>query len=161
MYEHDYIYDWNEEEWVEPEEDDLEEDSDYFDDVDSDEDIDEIADTQNDRLIKRTHIWRQLKINDYTIFVSSEGKIKYSDDPLLHPVFEGLHYQGTPYRFIQINNCNYFVHDIVWKAFYGSPPTGWEVRHKHEYVSKKKRNIYSNHLANLSIHPKTILPLPI
>lgn len=78
---------------------------------------------------------------------------------------QGIQLQGTPFRYINVNNYKYFMHDLVWQTFYGVPEDGYVVRHKNEYTQLRPRKVYSNHLANLELYIDVIrtryLPIEI
>ena len=100
--------------------------------------------------------WALIKIGKAILEVSSIGTIKpyrSLDNPS-----EGIHLKGTPYRYYRVeeNNDefkNYYVHEIVWQAFNGTPDDEYEIRHKPEYT-EQFRKIYSNRLHNITITKK-------
>ena len=99
-----------------------------------------------------------LRIGISSLVISSEGKIRKLEDPFSSSY--GFALPGTPYRTypVKITNDNieeYFVHDLVWRAFHGEPPEGWEVRHNF-WESKNTQGVYSNCLENLEIYRSTV-----
>lgn len=147
----DNYYDYNDEDWYDYIDDDNEDDcsEDYN---SEDEDIDN-KDPIYD-IKKLPNLWVKIKLNGETFEVSSEGRIKLSEN-LLYST-DGTIQKGTPFKYIQILDKKYYIHHLVWSSFNGKVPDGWEIRHKEEYVNKRKRRIYSNHLSNLTIYPKNI-----
>lgn len=102
--------------------------------------------------------WRRIKLGSVILDVSNKGVIKPKDS--LFGANKGSPYLGTPYRTYVIEpepgvRKEYFVHDIVWRAFNGDPPEGWEVRHTFEEACKH-RKYYDNALRNLTITPATV-----
>lgn len=96
--------------------------------------------------------WRQLLLGKERYEVSNTGKIRLYGK--MWTLTEGLHKTGTPYRTYPImmddgTIYHKYVHEMVYEAFYGSPPVGWEVRHKNDEVVER---IYSNDLENLEIY---------
>lgn len=92
-----------------------------------------------------------VKIHDILLSVSNTGIIhKQGEEVFLGT--RGYRLEGTPYRTYPIAGRVYFVHDIVWRAFHGEPPQGWEVRH----VQSQKRKVYDNSLHYLTIMPKIV-----
>lgn len=108
--------------------------------------------------------WKLIKINRQVLEISTYGTIR--EYKTFDKSTEGKVYEGTPYRYYTIHTLegkqiNYFMHEIIWKAFNGQPPSGYEIRHKPEYLSKY-RKIYSNRLHNLELVKKIeITPLQI
>ncbi len=98
--------------------------------------------------------WANLHFNTNTIRVSNKGNVKCTDS-LFEPTL-GTHVSGTPYSMVRVeidDNVyrNYYVHELVWVAFNGDIPYGWEVGHK-----VREGDIYSNELSNLDIY-KTVV----
>lgn len=103
-------------------------------------------------------VWRRICLGNTILQVSDTGIIKPNND--LFNSTNGFAYIGTPYRTYTVQlepgvNKEYFVHDLVWRAFHGDPPSGWEVRHTHSEASKR-RKYYSNALSCLTITPVTV-----
>ena len=103
-----------------------------------------------------------LRIGISTLIVSSEGRIRKSNDMFSSSI--GCALPGTPYRTyvveIEKNKWEeYFVHDLVWRAFNGEPPEGWEVRHKF-WEAKQGKEFYDNSLSAIEIYPSTVTYLP-
>lgn len=100
--------------------------------------------------------WKPLTIGDTIINVSNTGAIQYPDS-IFHITY-GNPVPGTPYRCIAIkldknHYRNYYVHDLVWMAFNGDIPNGWEVGHKNRiYDESLFNNYYKNDLEHLDIY---------
>jgi hypothetical protein len=148
----DDYYDFNDDDWNDYVEDDY--DYDDNDDYLSDDDILDDNDVNNLNIKIPPRLWAQVKINNEIVEISSEGRIKYPLD--LYKSSDGTRQEGTPYRYTKIGNKKYYMHELVWCTFNGKIPEGCEVRHKNEYVEIKKRKLYSNHLANITIYKKDI-----
>jgi len=99
--------------------------------------------------------WTRLKLDDEVIMVSTTGKVKAYGDIFAYSS-EGLSYAGTPYRFHRVGGKNYFIHDLVWFAFCGGVPEGYEVRHNAHYVQHRPHRFYCNRLECLTIVPSNI-----
>lgn len=102
--------------------------------------------------------WKLVKIGETVLYVSSFGKIKPYQSLFL--ALDGFTIAGTPYRSYPIEYeaghvKHMYVHEIVWKAFKGNIPDGWEVRHTIDYT-KYGRKMYSNAIWNLTIYPKLV-----
>lgn len=100
-------------------------------------------------------VWKHIKVGGQTYMVSDHGRIKREDT--LFEVSKGNEETGSPYRtytFLTENSVplTYYMHDIVWQAFNGVPPDGWEVKHTSEEASRRKR-YYSNSLSKITIVP--------
>ena len=81
-----------------------------------------------------TNKWAPLRLGEARISVSSLGAIRIPPAPF-QMVDYGIPYIGTPMRTVRIEVApkefyNFFVHELVWQAFNGDIPDGWEVRHK-------------------------------
>lgn len=120
-------------------------------------DIDEANDHDNLELDPLPQVcWKKIKIGESELEVSSDGAIRKKGD--LFQSSEGFALFGTPFRTfpIQIDSSGpaqlWYVHDIVWRAFNGDPPEGWEVRHTYK-EAKRRRATYSNALRHLTIFP--------
>lgn len=85
------------------------------------------------------------------VFVSSQGTLKMYQNA---DTTQGWSYPGSPYKIFTTGNNAFYVHDIVYRAFRGEPPPGWEVRHK-------TRNYTNNALSNLDIYPKLVITTPV
>lgn len=108
--------------------------------------------------------WEQLKIGKTLLLICSTGLIRRSSDPFWC-VTKGVPLTGTPYSYVMIETEDnvyrrYFVHHLVWKAFQGDVPTGWEVRHKPTIPMEYTRE-YPNDLSMLDIYPITASSCPI
>ncbi len=156
MASNDYEEFENEAEW----DDDYDENGSAPDDMPSDEDEANTADAlELDPLPKV--FWTKIKIGYTELEVSSEGNVRKKGE--LFQTTKGFMLFGTPYRTFPIQMetsgpCQqWYVHDIVWRAFKGDPPQGWEVRHTYK-EAKRRRALYSNALRHLTIYPiETVL----
>jgi hypothetical protein len=114
---------------------------------------------QNDPILTREDMsppveWRELYMGKGHYEVSNTGKIRVYGK--LCAITGGNHKIGTPYRTFPIERNdgtvqNKYVHEIIYEAFYGEPPAGWEVRHNN--IVMEGGSIYSNALENLEIYP--------
>ena len=102
--------------------------------------------------------WSQLRIGDGVVDVSTEGRVKLRDDGLFSESTYGVSAGGTPYRFVTVDGSNYYVHHLVWHAFCGAIPNGYEIRHHPLYVSKRARVTYANKLSCITMLPITVSP---
>jgi hypothetical protein len=110
----------------------------------------------------RPVVFKKLKLGEAVIEVSSQGRIK--EETSIFSSSEGFVYPGTPFRTYTVqwdkhDFRTFFVHELVWHAFQGHPPDGWEVRHKPEHT-KYPRKTYSNALHHLTITPCVVSKLP-
>ena len=97
--------------------------------------------------------WTLIKIGSTILDVSTIGTIRpYRSSNI--PT-EGTILEGTPYRYYRVEegpnkyNC-YFVHEIVWQAFNGTPSDEYRIAHKPEYTTSY-RKVYSNRLHNITL----------
>lgn len=96
-----------------------------------------------------------LKIGETKLRVFNTGAIQYPDS--IFNVTYGDHVLGTSYRSVRVkvshnNYKNYYIHDLVWAAFNGDVPSGWEIGHVDRTTSFDSNYCYSNHLNNLDIY---------
>jgi hypothetical protein len=103
----------------------------------------------------RPTTWRHVRILGKDYHVSCKGHVKPSGSLL--QASKGFADASTPFRIYTFQSSDheaktYYMHDIVWRAFNGEPPEGWQVSHTSAEVSKRKR-CYSNALHNLTISP--------
>ena len=104
--------------------------------------------------------WKSITIGDTTLQVSNTGAIQYPDS-IFHITY-GNPVPGTPYRCIAIKIAanhyrNYYIHDLVWIAFYGDIPNGWEVGHKERICDDTQFNdCYKNDLEYLDIYTNIV-----
>ena len=101
-------------------------------------------------------LWEPLKIGKTLLHVCSSGVIRRAGDPFWC-VTKGIPLTGTPYSYAMIETEDnvykrFFIHHIVWKAFQGDVPPGWEVRHK-PCVPMEYTREYPNDLGLLDIYP--------
>jgi hypothetical protein len=145
------VYEWHDEDWL-----DIEDETDIDDSLSQDYDTEDDNDGRDNEFGTRQRpiLWTEVRLDGEIWQVSSTGKYKKYDS--LDLASEGIQLHGTPYRYATIANKRYFMHELVWHAFYGDPPDGWEVRHKSEYTSLRPRRVYSNHIANITIYPKVV-----
>lgn len=102
-----------------------------------------------------------LKIGITELVISSDGYIRKLDD--VFSSSKGYALPGSPYRTypVEVHKnelIDYYVHDLVWRAFRGEPPEGWEVRHNF-WETKRGHEFYSNALEDLEIYPITVMHL--
>lgn len=102
--------------------------------------------------------WSRICLGQAILDISDKGIIRPKDT--LFSASQGYAYIGTPFRTYTVEvepgvHKEYFVHDLVWRAFNGDPPEGWEVRHTFDEASKR-RKYYSNALRYLTIVPATV-----
>jgi hypothetical protein len=100
--------------------------------------------------------WSLIKIGKAILEVSSIGTIKPYRS--INNPTEGIILEGTPYRYYRVEENegeykNYYVHEIVWQAFNGTPADEYEIKHKPEYTDNY-RKIYSNRLHNITLVKK-------
>lgn len=140
-------------------------DSDYGSTKDDDESIDGCCFqphehiTFDDVRLRPIHM-KRVKIGDAVLCVFSNGAVRQHD---FHNTTFGISLAGTPYRTFtleyQKNDFRtYYIHELVWKAFHGSPPQGWEVRHRPEYTMHAHK-MYSNALHHLTTLPSVVTKL--
>lgn len=96
--------------------------------------------------------WAVARIGATLLEISTEGQIKPAG--LFQPATYGSPHAGTPYRVYTVcvgpgRREQYYVHDLVYKAFAGDPPAGWRVRHR-------TKNFANNALANLTVMPDNV-----
>lgn len=110
----------------------------------------------------RQPVWKHVCVGGKTYMVSDRGCIRPENS--LFQVSKGLEDNCSPYStytFVTSDNeaRTYYMHDIVWQAFNGVPPDGWEVKHTENEVSRHKRH-YSNALNRLTIAISRATPRP-
>lgn len=118
----------------------------------------EKTDNDDDAHVSAPEKWAHVFIGDTCIHVSDHGKVK---DPLHGHTTDGYAKIGTPYRIVMVpmnkdnDECvEWYVHDLVWRAFMGDPPTGYEVRHNF-WVPQEGHRFYPNSLGSLDIYKKS------
>ena len=142
---------------------------DYYDSHD-DDDLDDYCESDGDDVGANDPLldapwrpvvrWTEVKIGEAILDVSSEGKVKPHGHELVlgEPLAtEGVRLPGTPFRTYTVeiergSYKTYYMHDIVYQAFHGKPPPGYEVRHVAQHTMKP-RSTYSNRLGCLTIVP--------
>ena len=115
--------------------------------------------TFDDVKLRPVHM-KHLKLGNAIVHIFSNGAIR--GDHFQNTTF-GFSLAGTPYRTYTVEHQandyrTYYVHELVWQAFHGAPPSGWEVRHKPEYTMFAHK-FYSNALHHLAIFPCTVSKL--
>ena len=146
---------------------------DSFDDENNDnfnEDSDGDLDGNDDPLLaapwRPVVRWKQVRLGEAVLEVSSHGHVKPFGTGVTVGVpcsTEGVRLLGTPYRTYTVevephHFKTYYMHELVYQAFNGPPPDGFEVRHVPEHTHKK-RTVYANRLGCLTIVPKTVVPV--
>ena len=124
----------------------------------SDEDSEYGAENAYDPYVVNRELWNQLRIGTTTISVSTLGRVKLYGS-LFAPASEGVQYPGTPYRIYRVNEKIHYIHELVWRAFRGAIPQGYEIRHNMHYVQKRARKVYTNRLECLTCERSTITPV--
>jgi len=132
----------------------------YYDTKDRDRDYDfneEYEQSNHKDSHNEPIMWAKIRMFNQTLDVCSKGMVRKSGD-LFYCMFEGIHVPGTPYRYVPIEDEKGYVHrilmhEIVWKAFHGEVPDGWEVRHK-QWVPMEYTKTYPNDIHHLDIYPK-------
>jgi hypothetical protein len=159
--------DHEEQEYYEHNDEYYSDDEDYLNDIIDDDSDAEAAYYDNPYIpiIPRPSIqWSSLKLGMSIIEVSSYGTVKPYRS--LQNSTEGSHLEGTPYQYYTVEVSpskfhNYYIHELVWTAFYGPPTNEYMITHKPEYT-KNANKIYSNCLHNITLLPKIeIQPLKI
>lgn len=130
----------------------------YFDEGDDDENLRQ--EEFHEYLVQPK--WRRVCLGQAILDISDRGVIRPKCS--LFSSTKGFAYIGTPYRTYTVEvepgvRKEYFVHDLVWRAFNGDPPEGWEVRHTFD-EPLKRRKYYSNSLHCLTIVPSTVTLRP-
>jgi len=130
----------------------VDEDESYYSDAHEDDN------EETNNIPIRSPRWRKVCIEGQLYDISDHGMMKPSGS--LFEVSGGLEDQGTPYKTFMFPCADgsvkiYYVHDVVYRAFHGEPPDGWEVRHKVNETRKGKR-YYNNSLKSLTIMPKRV-----
>ena len=100
--------------------------------------------------------WTRLKVGPTVLEINSMGGLRREGDPFWN-ITKGVPMTGTPYTYIMLPTEDgpakaHLVHSLVWKAFHGDVPPGWEVRHK-PCVPMEYQREYPNELALLDIYP--------
>jgi len=98
--------------------------------------------------------WKPLKLGMFDYEVSNIGKIRLPGE-WWNPS-EGCPVSGTPYRSFPVHYdsntvVHKMMHHIVYEAFYGKPPLGWEVRHAW-HVPFDRERMYSNNIVDIDIY---------
>ena len=96
-------------------------------------------------------VWRRLRVNDQIIRASERGYLIINNG-----ITYGNVLPGTPYRTVLVGDREYFVHDLVWRAFHGDPPTGYEVRHTRSAAVGNVAGCYDNGVRSLQIAMVTV-----
>ena len=96
-----------------------------------------------------------LTIGETKLRVFNTGAIQYPDS--IFNVTYGTPIPGTPYRSVCIkmgpnDYQNIYIHQLIWKAFHGTPPEGWVVGHKNKETDFDSNYCYNNHIDNLDIY---------
>lgn len=156
--EDEYFNNTNDYYWDDEDQDDFSSytsESDIYDPDETEEPESQYDETIRDETILYTE-WRLLTINNITLRVSNTGRIQYPNVSMFH-IVSGLKYQGTPYRYVNVGRRKYFVHDLMWRAFYPTDPipSNYEVRHNND-TPLDAENCYVNELPYLDLYVKEI-----
>lgn len=114
---------------------------------------------------KYDNSWMPLRLGEALISVSSLGAIRNAKSFQFQNIDYGIPYIGTPLRTVRVEvtpgiTHNFFVHELVWRAFNGDIPDGWEVRHKMQALQDMDAScIASNALADIDIFAVTATKL--
>ena len=101
--------------------------------------------------------WVPYEYGTTRVYVSDRGNIRMDRGISWH-ITTGTVKMGTPYRiypFTLSDGTVLFrhVHEVIWDAFEGSVPAGYEVRHATS-TTKSGKETYSNALDDLQIFKK-------
>jgi hypothetical protein len=104
-------------------------------------------------------LWNQLQIGETLLYISNMGCLRRAKDPFWC-ITRGVPLTGTPYSYVMLEtkpgeSTMFFIHHLVWKAFHGDVPPGWEVRHK-PCVPMEYTREYPNELALLDMYPSML-----
>jgi hypothetical protein len=140
-------------------EDDCDDEYEWYDiDYDGSDNIPDDSYSHGDGIPIYQPKWKLVSIEGEQYMVSDNGCMKKPDT--LFEVHYGIEESGTPFRKVTFPcGKTYYMHDIVWQAFNGIPPHGWEVRHTDAETSQRKR-YYSNALRHLTIMPSFVVVRP-
>jgi hypothetical protein len=103
--------------------------------------------------------WTRLVVgSDSTtvLHVSSGGQFRLEGAPF-YAITPGLPQTGSPYKVLNVEVAphtyrTYYAHDLVWRAFHGRVPQGYEVRHVNHVFD-------DNRLDNLDLYPAVAQPI--
>ena len=157
---YDSYYDYNEYEY-DPNADYDEYDESYAYLDDCDDDNDEYGNSVDDYPVYHTEIWKQIRLtqdtNNYVVHISNRGRVK-PDAPTFQQSIatNGTQLHGTPYMITRVGSRDYYIHELVWRAFVGPIQSGYEVRHRDHYVQKRKHSTYSNRVECLEVYSITV-----
>lgn len=104
--------------------------------------------------------WSSIRLGDCILDVCSSGGVRKRNAPFQH-IDYGVQYPGTIYSVVRIEvsggeHRNFLVHELVWRAFNGDIPDGWDVRHKQDALHDlTPGRTVSNALELLDIFPST------
>ena len=96
--------------------------------------------------------WESILIGDTVLDVCSTGLVRKRGD--FFNVTHGSDLVGSPYRYVILNKRRLLMHELVWRAFHGEIPEGWEVRHQ-AWVPLEGLRQYPNDLSALEIYKIT------
>jgi len=105
--------------------------------------------------------WASLRLGDCILDVCSSGGVRKRSAPFQH-IDYGVQYPGTVYSVVRVEvfsgeHRNFFVHELVWRAFNGDIPDGWDVRHKQDALHDlSPGRTAPNALEMLDIFPTTV-----
>ena len=156
-YDEDYIHELLT--WEEEENESYTSDSDYYDPPDEDiqEDTPQYDDTIRDDSIVFTR-WELFRLNGQTLRISNTGKVQYPEISMFH-IVKGVKYEGTPYRYVNVGDKKFYVHELVWRAFNKTePPPNYEVRHTND-TPLDNENCYLNELQYVDLYMIQVSPI--
>jgi hypothetical protein len=105
--------------------------------------------------------WTRLAIGETTVLhVCSEGSFRIEGAPF-YVQESGTLLSGTPFRTLTVEAApgrlrTFFVHELVWRAFQGDLPPGFEVRHQ---AWAAEGTPYPNSLDALELRRKVVSPI--
>ena len=128
--------------------------------LDSSDDEDEYINSL-DNIPFITEIWKQLRIKQgseyYICHVSNRGRVKPHTTSFIDAIAsDGYQLRGSPYMVTRLGTQDYYIHELVWRAFMGPIRPGYQIRHKTHYVNKCKKKTYNNRVECLEEYINTL-----
>jgi len=104
-------------------------------------------------------LWTRLQVGETELHVCSDGWFRVDGQPF-YAVHGGAALAGTPFRVVTVETApgrrrTFFAHHLVWRAFQGEVPPGYEVRHK-PGAARDGEALYDNQLEALDICPAIV-----